>query len=122
MFVSRLVRAGFALALVAILALALMPSTEAPTVFASDKLNHMLAFFVLAAGGRVAWPKMHPAVLIALLAAYGGAIEILQWAMGLGREADWMDFVADVAAILVGAAAGEVFLRLVSRGSAPAEV
>ncbi|UVI38510.1 teicoplanin resistance protein VanZ [Qipengyuania spongiae] len=119
--ISKLFRTGFVLALVAILAIALMPAARAPMVFASDKLNHILAFFVLAAGGRIAWPQLNGAVLVGLLAAYGGLIEILQWEMGYGRDADWMDFLADVIAILAGMAVGHAFLQLFQQERTPAE-
>ncbi|MXO60039.1 teicoplanin resistance protein VanZ [Altererythrobacter salegens] len=82
-----------------------MPSKMAPSVFASDKLNHMLAFFVLASFAKSLWPRKKLLTIFGLLALYGGLIEVIQWAMGFGRDADWVDFLADVVAICFGLAA-----------------
>jgi hypothetical protein len=38
-------------------------------------------------------------VLFASLTAFGGMIEVLQWRLRLGRDADWTDFAAGVLAI-----------------------
>jgi hypothetical protein len=96
----------------AVLVVALLPASEAPTVFASDKLNHMLAFATLSVLARVLWPRLSFAVLFALLAAFGGMIEVLQWSLGFGRDADWMDFAADVLAILFGLVGGRLLVSM----------
>jgi hypothetical protein len=72
----------------AVLIVALLPANQAPTVFASDKLNHMLAFVTLSLLARVLWPRPSFIVLFALLAAFGGMVEVLQWFLGFGRDAD----------------------------------
>ena len=90
MKVLNIFRILFWLLLGIILAISLMPAADAPTVFAYDKLNHGLAFFTL-------------------LMIFGGGIELLQWSMGLGRDADWMDFAADIVAIVLGLLAGKLF-------------
>lgn len=105
MYGFRLLRLAFWLLLVAVLVVALMPGHSAPTVFASDKLNHLLAFFVLATSAKGLWPRTNPWVIIGFLAAYGGLIEVLQWGMGLGRDADWRDLATDIFAIFAGLAA-----------------
>ncbi len=48
------------------------------------------------------------AVICALSALFGGAIEIAQDLMGMGRGGDWLDFIADIAGAAIGslAAAG----------------
>ncbi len=111
--------------LAAILVAALVPWDVAPTLFASDKLNHMLAFFVLAAFTRLLWPRAHAFVAVALLAFYGGLIELLQWWLDLGRTADWADFGADLVAIIAGLIAGSATVavrrRMAASGSAPSE-
>lgn len=111
----RTLRPIFWLMLIAILIVAVLPGDEAPTFFVSDKLNHMLAFFVLGGSAKCLWPKLNLAASFVLLAAYGGMIEILQWALGLGRTADWMDFGADVIAICAGLLAGQAFNTIRSR-------
>lgn len=98
----------FWLLLCGILAISIMPATNAPTVFTDDKLNHILAFFVLSSMARIAWPRINALLLFVMLAVFGGAIEILQFSMGLGRQADWMDFAADVLAIVIGMLIGHL--------------
>lgn len=98
----------FWLLLCGILAISIMPATDALTVFADDKLNHILAFFVLTSMARIAWPRINGFILFVMLAIFGGAIEMLQFSMGLGRQADWMDFGADVLAIVIGMLAGQL--------------
>lgn len=92
-----------------ILAISLMPAGDAPTVFAYDKLNHGLAFFILSLMARLLWSRTNAVVLLVLLMIFGGGIEFLQFSMGLGRDADWMDFAADIVAILLGILAGKLF-------------
>ena len=99
----------FWLLLAVILAISLLPDANAPTVFTNDKLNHGLAFFTLSLMARLLWARTHAAILFILLMAFGGAIELLQLAMGFGRDADWMDFAADILAILLGIGAGKLF-------------
>jgi VanZ family protein len=109
---KTLFRILFWLLLAIILAISLMPTGDAPTVFANDKLNHGLAFFTLSLMARLLWNRTHAAVLFVLLMALGGGIELLQLAMGFGRDADWMDFAADVVAIVLGLLAGKIFWSL----------
>ncbi|MEP2988156.1 MAG: teicoplanin resistance protein VanZ [Parasphingorhabdus sp.] len=98
----------FWLMLGGILAISIMPAANAPTVFADDKLNHILAFFVLSLMARILWPRINVLILASMLTVFGGAIELLQFSMGLGRQADWMDFAADVFAILLGILFGQM--------------
>ena len=82
----------------------LTPGSELPkpvTLF-NDKVLHGTAYFLLTfwfCGSleRVRWP-----VVALLFAAMGGLIEILQYLMGFGRDADWYDFYADALGIAVG--------------------
>jgi len=108
----------FWLLLGTILVISLMPATDAPTVFADDKLNHILAFFTLSLMARLLWSRTHAAILFGLLMIFGGGIELLQWAMGFGRDADWMDFAADIVAIVLGMLAGKLFWSMKTKRSA----
>lgn len=114
---SNLVRSGFWTMLAVVLVIALLPNAEAPTIFASDKLNHILAFAALSSAAALAWPKVNLVIPICLLAVYGGLIEIVQWRMALGRQGDWMDFAADLAAILVGTLIGRALGSIIRRMS-----
>ena len=107
MTVQTILRLAFWLLLGIILAISIMPTGDAPTIFANDKLNHGLAFFTLSVMARLLWTRTHAAILFILLMLFGGGIEILQLVMGFGREADWMDFLADIAAIALGIVTGK---------------
>jgi len=102
MGILGLFRFLFFVMLGAILVIALLPNSMAVALFASDKLNHLLAFFVLSFSSRVLWPRTNAILVFGLLAMYGGSIEIFQWALGFGRDADWLDFAADVLALFAG--------------------
>ena len=117
MTVQNILRIAFWLLFGLILALSLVPAEDAPTVFADDKLNHILAFFTLSLMARLLWPRARLAVLFVLLVIFGGGIELLQLSMGLGRDADWMDFAADIVAIVLGMLAGKLFLSMNSTRS-----
>lgn len=110
-------RTLFWLLLGAILVISLMPATEAPTVFADDKLNHILAFFTLSLMARLLWTRTNAAILLVLLMVFGGGIELLQLSMGFGRDADWMDFAADIVAIVLGILAGKLLWSMKSKRS-----
>jgi hypothetical protein len=72
----------------------------------------MLAFVTLSLFARVLWPRLSFSVLVALLAAFGGMIEVLQWSLGFGRNADWTDFAVDVVAISLGLVAAQTFMSI----------
>ncbi len=118
MNVQTILRLLFWLLLGFILAISLMPAEDAPTVFADDKLNHILAFFTLSLMARLLWPRMNLAVLFIMLTLFGGGIELLQLTMGFGREADWTDFAADIVAIGLGMLAGNALGSFKSKSSA----
>jgi VanZ family protein len=67
-----------------------------------DKELHMLAFLVLATLAAFAFPRISILWLFVGLAAFGGAIELFQAIPALGREASWLDWMADL--IAAGAA------------------
>tara|TARA_R110001606_G_scaffold342785_1_gene491344 strand:+ start:2572 stop:2934 length:363 start_codon:yes stop_codon:yes gene_type:complete len=114
---QKILRILFWLLLGIILAISIMPAGDAPTVFANDKFNHGLAFFTLSLMARLLWTRTHAAILFLLLMVFGGGIELLQLSMGLGRDADWMDFAADVAAIVLGILAGKLLWSMTSKRS-----
>ena len=67
----------------------------------SDKVLHMLAFATLATCGHFAFTRLRPFMLAGLLSAYGVLIELVQSIPALNRDAEFMDWVADTAAVLV---------------------
>jgi hypothetical protein len=66
----------------------------------SDKIQHILAFLVLAGLGRWAYPKVRKRELLLGLAGYGALIEIVQAIPMIHRDSDPFDWIADVAAAL----------------------
>jgi VanZ family protein len=93
--------------LAVVLVLSLLPPRVPMPSTGWDKMNHALAFAVLAVLGCRSYPRLTLGVLPGLL-AYGGLIELLQ-GMTDYRSAEWLDMLADG----VGLLSGWVFLRLV---------
>jgi len=111
---SRLVtRVLFLLAAAAVTVLSLLPQRDLPKVGVSDKIEHVVSYFVLAILGSLAFRERRSLfALFVLLCAMGGVIELLQ-AFSPGRSPDIVDALADgagaAAGTLVGLALG--FLR-----------
>lgn len=78
----------------------------------SDKVQHILAFLTLAALARWAYPAVRKRWLLLGLALFGAAIELLQAIPVLNRDADPLDWVADVAAAAAVFAAVALWPRL----------
>lgn len=87
--------------LLALLPVRFLPDLGMAVTFHDDKLNHAIAFVVLAALGGLGWPE-HKTRLIVLLALTGAAIEVLQGAQLIGRDLDVFDWVADCAGMACG--------------------
>jgi len=66
----------------------------------SDKVQHIVAFLVLAALGRWAYPETRKRVLLLGLMAFGALIEIVQAIPQLHRDSDLLDWLADTGAAL----------------------
>lgn len=94
----RILRLTFWIALIASFALAVLPHPPALPGDPSDKIQHILAFGVLAALGAIAFPTMPLAWLIGWLAAFGGLIELTQAIPALNRSSEFADFIADALA------------------------
>ena len=99
-------RGGWWLAMAGVLALALMPTAHLPTPMLDwwDKAQHALAFAVLTAWALWAWPAVVGRTLLGML-AFGGAIELAQWATGW-RFGEWADLLADGVGVMLGWALG----------------
>lgn len=76
--------------------LASLPSPIALPGNPSDKLLHALAFFVLASLAVFAFPRARIGILLLGLGALGGAIELIQGTTQIGRQASWLDWLADL--------------------------
>lgn len=77
----------------------------------SDKLQHMLAFAVLAVVGAIAFPQSPRLRLWSGLIAFGGLIELVQAIPALHRDSDLADLGADAIAVLVAGLAWEAIRR-----------
>ena len=98
---SRIIlfRIALAAALSGITILATSPISYPVVADVNDKLNHVLAFLVLAWLADASFPeKKFPITLIASLFAYGLAIEIIQYFLPF-RMFSWFDVAADGAGI-----------------------
>jgi VanZ family protein len=94
---------GLALAAM-IAATSLVPARSLPDIDLSDKLRHAMSYVLLAFWFASVVVRRDFLQLIVALAAFGGVIELAQEWMGLGRQAELGDFLADVAGIGVGVA------------------
>src|SRR5690242_15926257 len=74
----------------------LIPPKEVPRPIEwfNDKFLHAGAFFLLAFWFAGALERRRYVWIATGLAALGALIEVLQYLMGFGRDADWKDFVA----------------------------
>ncbi len=67
----------------------------------SDKIDHFAAFAVLMILGQLAFPaRFHVALGLGLI-GFGALIEVLQAVPGLNRSPDLLDWLVEVAAVLV---------------------
>jgi len=87
---------------------------HAPQFGLPDKLLHFVAYFGLAALATDALGARRAAVFAVLgLVILGGALEILQ--AFVGRDAEWLDEVANTAGAISGGALAALALRALGR-------
>lgn len=85
-----------------------LPEEDLPTFPGMDKVAHACMFgglliallwdWTVVRGNRIG--KKRPLLAALAVAAFGGAIELVQEAMGMGRGADILDFLADCGGIV----------------------
>lgn len=97
----RLRRLIFGATLIATFIAACLPPAEAPTLGETDKVNHIVAFVVLSILASWAYPRLRPAWILAGMGLVGGAIELVQAIPAIGRDAEWADWGADLAAAAI---------------------
>lgn len=90
----------YALATAILLFMCLAPARDLPKVNLWDKEEHALAWMVLTLTGLVLSPY-RPRAIAAFAFGVGVFVEVAQWAMGFGRDADWHDVAADCVGIVV---------------------
>lgn len=84
--------------------MALIPHPPEMPGSPGDKVQHMLAFATLGALAAAGWRAASWWGLFLPLALFGGAIEVFQGIPMLHRDADPVDWVADMAAAAVALA------------------
>jgi VanZ family protein len=85
----------YALACVVLLYMTLAPGRDVPGVGITwDKAEHSLAWAVLTGAGLLLSTKRRWAIGVFAF-GFGATIEVLQATMGLGRDGDWHDLLAD---------------------------
>lgn len=85
---------------------------HSPTLIPNDKLQHLLAFVVLALLTRLSYPAVAWQVTGLALVALGALIEIVQAIPVLHRNCDIYDWYADVAAVVLGLVIATAIRRL----------
>lgn len=94
--------------------LAFDPQPPPATDTLNDKVNHALAFAVMAFSSRLGWPPAAPWQPALALIGFGVFIEVVQTFIP-GRSGEWPDLVADA----LGIALGLVAHRLAHRFARP---
>jgi VanZ family protein len=90
----------YAVASAILLYLCLAPARALPSINLWDKEEHALAWLVLTATGLILSPN-RPRAIASYAFGLGAFVELAQWAMGFGRDADWHDLAADSLGIAV---------------------
>lgn len=95
----RLLRLLFGAAILFTLVMALLPHPPRLPGEPDDKVQHIIAFTVLAIIGRFSYPAAPATILLIGLSGFGALIELLQMTPGLNRDGNLLDWFADTAAV-----------------------
>lgn len=95
---------GWSLVILAVLG-SLLPAKNLPPVPTSDKLQHFVGYAVLALWFAGIYPRSRYPLIAGGLFLLGIGIEFAQSVMGLGRQADPLDVLANATGIAFGLAA-----------------
>jgi VanZ family protein len=96
--IRRLLPHAFWAALLFAFVMAVLPKPPQLPGQPSDKIQHILAFAVLAGLAAAAYPRTSLLKILLLLSIFGASIELVQLIPGLHREGDWIDWAADTLA------------------------
>lgn len=102
---AAFLRATFWAVLLGVFVVSVWPSPLDMPYVRSDKLQHALAFLCLTLLGAAAYPRLSPVGLVLGLALYGALIEAVQAIPALNRQTEFLDWVADIGAASLAAAA-----------------
>lgn len=97
---SRLVVLRIAFWAAALLSLTMASLPQPPQLpgAAADKVQHILAFAVLAMLGSLAYPRVKLVVIALALSAFGAGIELIQTIPAISRDGSAADWLADTLA------------------------
>ncbi|MXO74472.1 hypothetical protein GRI40_04445 [Altererythrobacter aerius] len=98
---QRWLRRAFVACVLFAFVMALLPRPPALPGAPGDKVQHMIAFATLGCLAAAGWRDKPVIVLFAWLAVFGAAIELFQAIPALHRDADWVDWLADMAAAAI---------------------
>jgi VanZ family protein len=98
--VRRLCQALFFAAGTVAFIMACLPKPPGVPFEPSDKIQHIVAFAVLALLARVAFWEARALSIFVSLSLFGALIECVQLVPALGRDADIVDWLADNVAVL----------------------
>ncbi|MEX5721212.1 VanZ family protein [Geodermatophilus maliterrae] len=100
---GALSRGALAVTVLVSLAVLFAPGSDVPSAPPGvDKVVHLTLFLALALAGR--WAGVRPVPLVALLLAYGAVSEVVQAVAPLQRSGSVVDWLADVAGVVLGVA------------------
>ena len=106
-------RITFCLAVFSVFVLSVIPHPESITGDMNDKINHVLAFSVLAFLALQGF-ETRIRLIIVYLAAYGILIELVQFLIP-SRRCSFLDFCADLCGIGAGLFVNAVFVSIKNR-------
>ena len=99
----RLWTALWAVAVLSVIVVCLIPPPPIPVPENGDKVEHFLAYFILAAGAVQVFRRGRPLWWVAIgLVLMGIGIEFAQGALTRDRMADPMDAIANTVGVLAG--------------------
>ncbi|GLQ20693.1 VanZ family protein [Algimonas porphyrae] len=84
-----------------ILVLSLQPFTGSLGVNHADKVQHLLAYGLLAGLMALGWPRCRPVWIVAIAALFGLGVELAQGVMSQGRTASGLDALANLIGALL---------------------
>ena len=103
--VRKLAKIAFLIGLVAVIALSLLPQETLPETDTWDKLNHALAYGVLAALGGIGFKGWRSLLMVGLgLVALGAGLELAQ-SVTPDRDGSIYDAVANFVGVAMGSVA-----------------
>lgn len=110
---QRWLRLAFWAAVVFTFVMATLP--QPPALPATDKILHAVAFGTLALLASLAFTQISSKRLLLVFAMFGALIEVAQMIPALHRDAEVMDWVADMVAVSAVLLVGSLWRRLQSK-------